>query len=648
VTWRAIVVAALIAPLNTLWLYLMQEVWQVGNPTAGSLYFNVFFIILVVTLVNAGVRRLRPGRALSQGELLVIYVLLCITSSCAGYDSIHWVLPDTTGVIYRASPELGWERTFFRHLPVSLIMRDEHSLRWLFEGGRSFYAEPDLWRPWTGPALWWMALMSALWLAPLGLAVFVRRRWQEDERLLYPIAQVPLELTHPQPATTRSATWWIAVGVVLAIRVVSALHEVHPAFPRIPLSVAWERDGSPSFLLSRFLDASPWKAASNISVSFLPTIIGFGMLLPAELLTSCVFFFFFHQGQQVLARALGAEVHPGSPFIKEQSFGGYLAIVVFALWIGRGYWRRVLGCVRRPDPAAEAREPIGYRTAAIVFLTGLMAVVWISWSAGPQGMEPGAGMSLPYALAHWGLYYVLTFVAGRLRAEVGAPNHELERLGPVVFLGNTFGTRRGRRPSDGVVRSLTVGSVFFSLTRGMRSIPFPHTVEGLKLMSSTGGSSRSLFTAMLGATVAGVILAWLIYLPTVYHYGAGTAKMVQYSDWHTYETYGQLSSWVNNPQGLDLYRLVPTIVGFAVYGGMMLLRTGTSWWPLHPLGYALSSTYGMLYWWCPFLIALLVKGSVLRYGGVKANRWLRCLAFGLIVGDTLGTCLASFIYFLSR
>lgn len=639
VTLRALLIAGLIAPINSWWLYQMQEVRYVGNPTAGSLYYNVFFIIVVLTLGNTLLRRIAPARALAQSELLVIYTVLCITSSCAGYDGIHWIIPDTAGVHYRATPETRWREVFFQYLPRDLTMGDPGSLKLLFEGDTSFYADPRAWRPWVAPGLWWMTLMSTAWLAPLGFATVVRRRWSEVERLPYPIAQVPLEVTRDRPTIVLQPAFWIAFGAVIAVKFIHGMKALNPAFPAIPLGVSWEAGGSPGLNISAKLTDPPWSAASDICMTFYPMIIGLGLLLPTELTLSCWLFFCLFKGQQVLVSWLGIRGDPDFPYVKEQSLGGYLGILGFSLWVGRAYYASVLRRILKPDPTRDAAEPSSFRWAAVLSAACFAAVVLVVWSAGPDGMKPGAGMLLSYALLHWVIYYVNTMVCGRLRAEMGVPNHEIERLGPVVMLGNVFGVLRRGKVDQSVVRSLTVASPLFALSRGMRSAAFPHELEGLWLMGRSGGDRRRLYRAMIVAVVLGVVIAWAVYLPTVYHYGAATARMKQYSDWATNETYGQLMNWIENPKGFAPQRVVPTIIGFGVFWITMTLRTSCSWWPIHPIGLALSTTYGMLYWWCPFLIAWVVKSLATRYGGHHAGAKLAAIAYGLILADTVGGCL---------
>src|SRR5438067_1381891 len=99
VTWRSLLVSVLLIPPNAYWLVQMERVRYSAHPTTISLFFNVVFLLLVVTLVNAGigrlwarVTRLSPALArrwprleLERGELLVIYAMLAVASTLAAH-----------------------------------------------------------------------------------------------------------------------------------------------------------------------------------------------------------------------------------------------------------------------------------------------------------------------------------------------------------------------------------------------------------------------------------------------------------------------------------------------------------------------------------------------------------------------------------
>jgi hypothetical protein len=76
-------------------------------------------------------------------------------------------------------------------------------------------------------------------------------------------------------------------------------------------------------------------------------------------------------------------------------------------------------------------------------------------------------------------------------------------------------------------------------------------------------------------------------------------------------------------------------VGFVFCSLLMIARIRFPWWPLHPIGYAITSSWAMNLVWMPLLIAWVVKGLILRYGGVRLYREFMPLFLGMILGQVL-------------
>ena len=50
------------------------------------------------------------------------------------------------------------------------------------------------WDAWLLPLLGWSALIVAIYFAMICVAVVLRRQWIEREKLIYPLAQLPLDI----------------------------------------------------------------------------------------------------------------------------------------------------------------------------------------------------------------------------------------------------------------------------------------------------------------------------------------------------------------------------------------------------------------------------------------------------------------------
>ena len=76
-------------------------------------------------------------------------------------------------------------------------------------------------------------------------------------------------------------------------------------------------------------------------------------------------------------------------------------------------------------------------------------------------------------------------------------------------------------------------------------------------------------------------------------------------------------------------------IGFGLVSALILfaLRLRLLGFPLHPIGYAISSSWAIHLIWFPMLIAWVLKGLTLRYGGFQSYRRAVPFFLGLILGD---------------
>jgi len=85
---RALTIGLVLSGVNCYWL-IMCLFWEQSHPTVISLFFNVIFSVFVLALLNLLLKRFLPGRALSRGELLTIYVMLCMASAMGAQDMVQ-------------------------------------------------------------------------------------------------------------------------------------------------------------------------------------------------------------------------------------------------------------------------------------------------------------------------------------------------------------------------------------------------------------------------------------------------------------------------------------------------------------------------------------------------------------------------------
>ncbi|HIE26866.1 TPA: hypothetical protein EYP66_06235, partial [Candidatus Poribacteria bacterium] len=491
ITLKGIILGLCLIPAHCYWIMMTEIVWYSGHPTIVSLFFNAVFTIFVIGLLNLLLKRFAPRAALNESDLLVIFVMVAIASAICGHDMVEILVPIVGHAFWFASPENEWAQLFHRYLPSWLTVSDKRVLQGYYEGNSTIYDWMHI-RGWLVPMAWWVGFIFVLLFVMLCFTVIVRRQWTEQEKLSYPIIQLPLELSSNSVSFFRNRTMWIAFAIGCGIDLINGLRYFCPMIPEIPVRRRY---------ITLFTE-KPWNAIGSIPISFYPFVIGLGFFIPLDLSFSCWFFFWVWRFENVLASILGLRSLPGFPYVTEQAAGAYLGLGLIAIWATRLHLKRVLKDLFRSDKVMDdSREPLHYRTAVIGLLVGFILLI---------AFCVRAGMGAKIAVAFFALYFLLAIAIARMRAELGTPVHDLHYAGPEQMLTKLLGTRRI------VGANLTVMSLFWFITRAYRSHPMPHQLEGFKLVQQTRTSLRGLPIAIMLSTIVGTVTFFWFWLCLAY------------------------------------------------------------------------------------------------------------------------------------
>ena len=99
------------------------------------------------------------------------------------------------------------------------------------------------------------------------------------------------------------------------------------------------------------------------------------------------------------------------------------------------------------------------------------------------------------------------------------------------------------------------------------------------------------------------------------------------------EPFDQLHRWLSAAGDADHVGSSFLGIGFLFSVFLMAMRVRFFWWPFHPVGYAISGSWAMNMFWASFFVGWLMKGLVLKYGGIKAHRKFIPFCLGLILGQ---------------
>ena len=168
----------------------------------------------------------------------------------------------------------------------------------------------------------------------------------------------------------------------------------------------------------------------------------------------------------------------------------------------------------------------------------------------------------------------------------------------------------------------------------IRTFVMASCANGLKLAQEhLGRRRRGLFWAMVLAIGLSLVSSiWAVMYWSYTHGGVNLEPWFFLSGPQV--PFNFVTREAAAPDGPDLVGWISTGVGAAVMAALMLARQHFFWWPLHPLGYAVSaSTYLTNHISFSVFLAWLLKAVILKYGGPTLYRAARPFFLGLIAGQ---------------
>ena len=641
VTPRAVLLALTLLVLIASAAFYVEIAWHRALCFATSSPAMAPVVVLFLLTAAMGAPALRRV-GFSRRELLTVYSIVLVGSPLVSKGLLVWLLGHNIAYYYGAHTYPLWETTFLQHVPTWFAPSAPQAVQGFFEGDSTVP-----WALWWPPLGAWLSFEFSLFVAGLCLVALLQRQWIRNERLSFPIAQIPLAMVgEPGPAELGRAgrlpvlpLFWAGIFVSLLLGFLNALSERVPAIPAIPLGpitlVEWQRVG-------------PMAGLGALELLLWPWMIAIAYLIPQELSLSVWFFWLVRLGLTVLAVAAGATPQrpeewwsTSFPAPYYQGGGALFALLLWGLWTARHH---LAGAVRiacgRGRSQADAHEPLRYRMAFVGLVASLAFMLYFCYAAGCRLLFGGILVTMIVG------YYLMW---ARLRAETG--------LGFVEFPINI---------QDLIVVPLGAGAlrrreiVTLISTRwtyqpggalGWDALP-ANALEAFKVADAARINARRLTLALVAGFVVSMGVGVFVVLTGMYRYGfLGCAiASVQWIGPQTLLDGNRIFVFLTDPHfaSPDLNGGLAFMAGglVAVFLGMMRLRFW--WWPLHPAGYLVANTWSMHWYYMPFLVGWLAKSLVVRYGGLAPYRKTIPLAIGLVVGDLLNTAIWSVLALLTQ
>lgn len=596
-TPRAVVLALILTWLSGYWVRQSEIVALACQGTEAVPSIPGVGALILVLLGNAAARRTRLLRPLQIGEIISVFLFVTVATTMMGCGIGRFLIACLTAPFYYSSPAAPLER-LAAYIPLWISPQDPTVHRWLYESAPTG-AVP--WGAWQWPIAAWTGFFLMFGGMLLCLMMLFSERWVGQERLVFPLVRLPLQLIDPASAEVpflRSKAAWTGIGLALALNAINMVRGVFFGGP----------SGGMMVDLARQLVGAPWSALRPLNAHLRPELIGLGYLISTELSFSIWFFQLFAKLQAfVMSGMMGLRL-PGAPFAQEQGIGAYVVLGGILFWKGRAPfvegWQALVGAWygAKPGRGAELRWPL------VGALAGFLGALIFCRAA---------GMATWLALVYLAMITSVAVVYGRLRAETGVPLVWAFPYGVGHRAIRYFMNSRTYVGLGGEPRSATIFTLMYVLSRGYFPTLTGYGIEGYALGRQGGVSRGAVLRLLLAAVGIGTLCSFFFHLTTYYDKGAVGLRG---GLWGASEAQGQYASlWqaTQIPVPADVPRIIATLSGSAFLSVLTAIRGQYFGFPFHPLGYAMACSYGELLW-APFLLTWGIKSLLLHYGGHKA------------------------------
>ena len=606
-----------IAPYGIVFNYY----WIGFNPSSpGALFF--FFVLTF--MVNAIVAVLGRNVQLSKADLVMIYCMLLMAVTVPTWGLMFFLIGTLVYPFYYATPENNYVELFHDFIPSWMVPQDFQAIKDYYEGLPQGAAVP--WGAWVEPMGWWLALIVAMSLMLICMSAILHRQWSVHERLTYPMVQLPQNMIEKEEGASiapffKDGVMWLGFFVPFTLLSLNALNHYWPIVPQY----------NPSGRFSLFNQTLHLPIALNLAW------VGFFYLVNLEITFSIWFFYVLSKVQEGVFSTLGiasterlsAYEYSQPADLTHQASGAVIVLVLYGLWGARTHLKEVVQKLWDPDGGVDdSEELLRYRTALWLFCGSLLFVaVWL-WRSGVPIVV------LPVLLVVSVIFFILV---ARVVAASGVATAR-SPIVPAYFVISGLGT------SILGAKGLVALNFTFIWQGESRTSPMVAAANGLKLAEMIPGSKTRLFWGLVLALICSLLGAAYMTLKLAYTYGAINLSLL---DWAGAHGWPYIGPTMTDLPDANMRGWFFKGVGAVTEGFLMWAQHRWHWWPFHPIGFAVAVGWLTSQIWFSALICWILKGSIVRFGGVNLFQRLKPFFLGLILGEVAVSGVWGIIYVIT-
>ncbi|MFA7159393.1 MAG: DUF6785 family protein, partial [Kiritimatiellia bacterium] len=302
---------------------------------------------------------------------------------------------------------------------------------------RRYFIGQVPWSVWLKPLGFWAMVIGLTYIVLMSLNVLIFRQWAHNERLTYPLAELPKALAGDPdvtgfPPVFKNGLFWIGAAIsasVLGWNLFCST-QIVPGLQPLDLLNKW----------FDYVNKTQFEALSGMKSEIFFTMVGLSFLVPKNISFSLWFFFVIYMVQVLIMVWSGHGQSAGSfpwdwwyqtNFRSAQGQGALIVFSGFVIYKARKY----ILCSLFPSSVSDLEEDERreLKLSSIAFLgcsLGLILVLWLSM-----------GANLYYTILFYIIILVITIGLVRVVAEGGLLSFQCWG-NPIHYLRNFFGLDR--------------------------------------------------------------------------------------------------------------------------------------------------------------------------------------------------------------
>lgn len=501
---------------------------------------------------------------------------------------------------------------------------------------RRFFVGQIPWRHWARPLFNWGVLIALSYILLMTFNVLIFRQWAHNEKLTYPLMEIPKSLLgglhdgkeDALPPIFKNPLFWIGVVIpviVLGWNLICSMN-LAPGLAKIDLQNKWF-----TYLSGTNLQA--WRV-SRSEVFF--TAIGLAFLIPKNISFSL---WFFHLAYMfiVLFMVLGGHGYDESSFPANwwhimnfrNAIGGG-ALVVFSGLVLYKCKQYLLCCFNGASVSGlESGERKELRISSFLFLAsslGLIAILWL-----------GMGANLLHTVFMYFFVIIITIGLVRVVCEGGLSGLKTF-ISPFHFVRNLFGLNLAWTSASLFTPLIVYYAVLFA---DVKSFIAPAMANSLKLRDDFKMKRGHFHIAVALAIIVASVASVMVWVMMGYDIGADRLNG-WFASAFPKSTFDTVKTMVKDAP--DVSSSARMWMGIGA-GGMALLlfaRQFVFWLP-HPLGLIMFINPAMGAYWFSIMIGWLANVLITKYAHKETYHKATGFFIGLIIGELIMVALSSVI-----